>query len=356
MKIQCSPKDKSEFQSLPGQVQAFFICTSMKNLIAPLFFFVLFTCANSLTADNTHARWLEGIEFGIREEYDKAVAFFSDISKSEPNHPAPHFFLATIRQSQMMDFETQTWSDSFLQEIDAAIHLSQQWLDKEPDNIDMQYYRASASAYKSFQISRQGYYFTGLRLGLTAMNELNKIVAKDSTYYDAHLGIGSYLYWRSYLTRKFAWLPFFSDQREKGIALIQTSFDRGTISKWAALSNLAWIYIKEERFDDAINCAQKGLAHFPESRFFLWPLGDAQFYKKDFTGALQTYKRLLNSVTSEKFNNRYNETVLHLKIATCLFELEDIENSKNHAQMVLDIEPHDDVRTRLKEKRRSPLP
>jgi len=280
-----------------------------------------------MSSEIPHENLIKGIELGINENYSEARILFSAYSEKYPNEAEPHFYLATLWQSQMMDFETQVWEDSFRTEIDKTIQLCE--LSDEHQLADdlTHFYFASALAYKSFHISRQGRYITGIRLGLQAMDKLNQVVAADSSFFDAYLGIGSYLYWRSYLTRNFDWLPFFSDQREKGIALIQKAYAQGTISKWAALSNLAWIFIKEERFDEAIDCAQTGLTDFPKSRFFLWPLGDAQFLNMDFTGALETYHLILESVTSESFNNRYNETVLHLKIAHCLFELGDLANA-----------------------------
>ncbi len=318
------------------------------QIIIVTLFFILNTVESF--CDTAQEQFLPGIELGIREEYDQALFFFSHYARENPKDPAAHFFLATIWQSRLMDFETNTWEDSFLVEIEKTIHLAELILANQPDNLDYQFYYASALAYKSFQISRQGKYIKGLQLGLQAVERLNDIIATDSTYYNAHLGIGSYLYWRSYLTRNFNWLPFFRDQREKGIELIQTSFDYGTISKWAALSNLAWIYIKEERFEDAIRCAERGLYSFPNSRFFLWPLGDALFHHKEFEKALQIYEQILQSVVSEEFNNRYNETVLNLKIATCYYEISNWEKSAWYAERVLTIPPADEVKKRLEEK------
>ena len=180
---------------------------------------------------------------------------------------------------------------------------------------------------------------------------LEEIVAQDSSFYDAYLGTGSYLYWRSYLTRHFSWLPFFHDQRAAGIAQIEKACHNGTLSRWAALSNLAWIYIQERHYDKAIQCAQYGLESFPRSRFFLWPLGDAQFHEKDFQAALTTYSTLLKSVTAENHNNGYNETVLNLKIATCHFELGNPALAAQYAQCVLSIKAYEEVKKRLVEKR-----
>ncbi|MBN1480960.1 tetratricopeptide repeat protein [candidate division KSB1 bacterium] len=249
-----------------------------------------------------------------------------------------------------MDFETHVWCESFYREIDTTLTLCDQRLVQQPLDIATQFYRASALAYKSFQIAREGKYLKGLQLALQAIKRLDAIVEQDSSFYDAYLGIGSYLYWRSYLTRHFSWLPFFHDSRDTGIALIQKSFELGTISRWAALSNLAWIYIQEERYEDAIHCAQTGLEAFPNSRFFLWPAGDAYFLHGDFDDAQEIYRVLLQSVIAEKFNNRYNETVLHLKLAFCAFELGNSAVALYHAQRVCEIIPDESVKKRLKEK------
>lgn len=295
---------------------------------------------------------LKGIELGVAEQYDDALALFDEYAVHYPHDPAPHFYMATIWQSKCMDFETYTWYDAFSREIDTTLALCDQHLALQPFDRSVQFYHASALAYKSFQTAREGKYIKGLQLALQAVKLLEKIVQQDSSAYDAYLGIGSYLYWRSYLTRHFSWLPFFHDSRDKGIALVQKSYQFGTISRWAALSNLAWIYIQEARYEDAIHCAQTGLAVFPNSRFFLWPAGDAFFLLGDFAAAQETYSQLLQSVTTESFNNGYNETVLHLKLAQCAFELGNLEQAYVHAKRVHDIQADESVQKRLKEKRK----
>ena len=75
---------------------------------------------------------ISGIEFGVQEEYDKAVKHFSELQQNHPTDPAPHFFIATLWQTRMMDFETQQWRDLFLSEIDTTIKLSQENLEQNP--------------------------------------------------------------------------------------------------------------------------------------------------------------------------------------------------------------------------------
>ena len=319
-----------------------------KFCLAFFFFFLPLFAWNQITNDDI----INGVELGISENYDDALRQFSKLAESNPDDPGPHFFLATIWQSKMMDFETQIWQQEFERAIDQTLSLAKARLNQNQYSLNDRFFHASALAYKSFQISRTGHYLKGLQLALKAVDGLDAVVAHDSSYFDAYLGIGSYLYWRSYLTRHFTWLPFFKDQRQRGIDFIKKAYAFGSISRWAALSNLAWIYIQEKQFEDAIECAQSGLEAFPNSRFFLWPLGDAQFHNSDFNKARKTYQVLLKSVVQEEFNNHYNEIVLHLKIAKCWFELGDMEASFLHAKKVLEIEPHQEVAKRLSDKRK----
>jgi len=295
---------------------------------------------------------LPGVELGIQERYDHAVIYFDSLRNLFPDNPAPHFFLATIWQTKMMDFETEKWRVLFLAEIDSTIKLSEKQLRQDPDDPESRFYLGSALSYKSFQLSREKKYLNALNLAIKGIHYIKQVIEQDSSFYDAYLGIGSYLYWRSYMTRKFSWLPFFSDQRAKGIKLISLSFEKGELSRWAALSNLAWIYIQEGRFKEAIESARLGLDQFPNARSFLWPLADAYYHNGEWHAALANYKTLLELVTNAEFNNHYNEIVLHLKIAQCFFALSMWPETRFHAGKVLSIVADAEVQSRLKPKQK----
>lgn len=323
----------------------------MKRFTVHFFLTAIFLSLSPCFSEITKTELLTGINLGIEERYDEAINYFSSLHQREPQSPTPGFFLATIWQSRMMDFESNQWREQFMSEIDVTIKLSSARLQENPGSTIDRFYLGSALSYKSFQISRERKYLRGIKLAIKGISEINRVIKADSSFYDAYIGIGSYLYWRSYLTRNFSWLPFFSDQRERGIKLIQTSYEKGELSKWAALSNLAWIYIQEKRYKEAIECAKKGLDRFPQTRTFLWPLGDAEFQNGDLDAALKTYKTLLKSVTAEKFNNHYNEIVLNLKIAQCYFELQEWDHARSSAQRVLHIAADKDIAHRLKNKK-----
>ena len=300
-------------------------------------------------AQSIQDRITAGLELGISEKYTQALEYFAQIKLDYPNSPAGYFFSAAIYQSKMMDFETSAWNNQFYDEADQAIKLAETAIQNDPSMPDNYFFLGGAKAYKGFQLGREGKYFSAIKTAMSSMAILNKAHEIDSTFCDSFLGIGSYQYWRSQLTRKLHWLPFFSDHRQEGIDNIAKTISCSKYSKWAALSNLAWIYIEEKEFEKSIDYSLAGLEHFPNSRFFLWPLGDAQFHNGDFNDAIASYNSILQSVTYEKVNNHYNEIVLYFKLAQCYEKLNNLDKAFEHTQLAIKTKPDDDVKNRAKE-------
>ncbi len=321
----------------------------LKKLITYILLFI------SLGYANTGMKHLEliqlGIDKSIEEEYETSLALFDSLIQLTPSHPAGYFFKAAAYQSKMMDFETEDGKDEFYDNIEKATELSEHMLKNYPESAEAHFFLGAARSYHSYQLARDKKYFSAIRKASSSIDELEKCLQLDETWYDAYLGIGSYKYWRSYLTRKFTWLPFFSDKREQGIENLLCVQDKGTFTRWAALSNLAWIYIEEKEFEKAIDISQKGLDQFPDSRFFLWPLGDASLKAEKYNQAIDSYKKLLASVSSESINNHYNEIVLNLKLGQCYKALDQDSTAISFLNRAIDLEADEEIKDRAREKK-----
>ncbi len=305
---------------------------------------------NALPSQPSHDEIQKGIDLSMEEDYDIALSCFAELKEKYPDHPAGAFFSAAVWQSRMMDFESRRWEKAFFREIEQAIQLAKAGLKKNAQDAEMHFFYGGALGYKSFQLGLDKKYLSSIKIAMSSIRELKRAGASDSSFCDPLLGIGTYQYWRSQITRNFSWLPFFPNHREKGIALIHKALDCGVFSRWAALSNLAWIYIEEGDCEAAIECAREGLARFPHSRFFLWPLAEAQFKRADFSAAIATYARLLESVTQESINNHYNEIVLHWKLAQCHFKLRNYAAAQESCDKILSIVPDQEVKGKAKDK------
>ncbi len=288
----------------------------------------------------------QGIEWGISHHYDRALALFDSLAVAFPQHPAPPFYRAAIFQSMMLDYETNAWQDTFYHSIEESIRLSKLLLRKEKQDASGYFYAGAAYAYKSAQLARDGKYWHAYRAIQTSLDYLNPLLRQDSSYCDALLGIGTYQYWRSRFTKNLSWLPLFPDHRQQGIDKIIRVSRCAQLSQSSAWSNLTWIYIRENKFKESIHYARLGLDAFPQSRFFLWPLAEAQFLDHNYQDASTTYQLLLKSTRDAPVNNGYNELVILWKLAQCAEKLGDLTEAQKKYQEVVHCRVDEEVSKR----------
>jgi tetratricopeptide (TPR) repeat protein len=329
---------------------AFMLRLSIRILLATA---ALFTLATPLLSQPALTALQQGVEWGITHHYDQALELFGSIATDYPEHPAGPFYRAAICQSMMLDFESNKWQADFYEGMDEAIRRSVHQLRLNPEDHWAQFYAGAAYAYKSAQLSRDGKYWPAYRAIQSSLDYLEPLVRQDTTFCDALLGIGTYQYWRSRITIKFSWLPFFPDRRREGIAKIIHASECAQLSPASAWSNLTWISIKEKDYPQAIRYAKLGIEKYPASRFFLWPLAEAQFLKTDYPAAISSYSTLLQSTTAAPHNNGYNELVILWKLAQCYDHLGQTTLARNYYQQVMKCPVDSSMSKRAENKKRN---
>jgi tetratricopeptide (TPR) repeat protein len=289
----------------------------------------------------------KGIDLGLNHQYKDALALFKAVTDSFPDHPGGPLFTAAIYQSMMLDMETKQWQKEFDQTIEQAYNLAKGQQDRW-----YRFYRGAALSYKSYQQVRDKKYLSALPTALSSMKELNRLVQEDSSFYEPLLGVGNYLFWRSKIVR---WLPFIPQQKDQGIRMIEQAYHRSLLSRWAALSSLCWICIEEKRYEQAVALSKEGLAAFPESRFFLWPLAEALFRAGRFIEAEKVYEKLKNCQTGMIEDNGYNRVVILWKLAQCADSNKEparvVEYSRQALQVAIKPEVEERARKKLQECR-----
>ncbi|MBN2092209.1 hypothetical protein JW964_21495 [candidate division KSB1 bacterium] len=292
----------------------------------------------------------QSVEFTIRQNYAGAESTGLTMMKQYPEHPLGYLFMAATLQSKMLDYETDSFKDIFFNYLDKAEHFAKQAIAQDPQNPMNYFYSGSTFCYRAFYAGKQNQILQAYWHISNGIEALEKAVKLDSTIYDAYLGIGSYLFWKSQKMHFLNWLPLIKDERAKGIGLIQKTTEKGKYSRFAAINALAWIYIELKQYDNAIEIANTGEKAFPQSRYFKWCLAEANFRNKNYMEAIHHFRALLNSVTSENFNNHYNEVVCHQKLGESYFYLSQYEKALYHCQKIEMIHLDSNTHERLKKR------
>jgi tetratricopeptide (TPR) repeat protein len=293
---------------------------------------------------------LQGIEAGIRENYELAERNFGKIVSDDPEDPAGYFFLGACYQTQMIDLESDFREKEFYQDLEKAIQLSKERIKKDENDIRAHFYMGNSYGSIAVYDAKHERWWSGLRKGLKAKSSLKKVIELDSTFYDAYLGLGSYHYWASVVTKALRWLPFFRDEREKGIKEVKLAAERSFYSKESAQYGLIYIYLEEKDYDKAIELAKKMNQEFPESKLFLWPLAEAVYMKRDWRSCIRWYQKILGLIGNPDPSGYFNTIECRHRIAKCYFNLKMYEKCIEECEKILSYQISEDVKKRLKKE------
>jgi tetratricopeptide (TPR) repeat protein len=295
-----------------------------------------------------------GIEASFREDYVPAEACFDSLVRLGPDDPAGYFFRSALYHAQMIDYESDFRAKEFDENVKMAKKLARKRIKKNRNDAWTYLVLGNSYGAKAVYDARRGKWFSGLEEGLMAKSALKEALKRDPELYDAYVGLGSYHYWASVMTKAFHWLPFIGDDRELGIAEMQLALDKSVFSSTAAASGLVWMYIHEGDFDRAIDLAQKKQSEYRQGKSFLWPLAEAYYDKLDWIDALSTYQELLRRLEEEhqgeKIDQSYNLVECRFFIARCLFGLGRYDQCDSVCQEILSYPLDDAIQKRQKDK------
>lgn len=305
---------------------------------------------------------LEGIDACFRENYPLAEEKFKQTVSKAPQDPAGYFFLAMLYQAEMMDYESDFRERDFYENIKVVKRYAKERIEHNRKDAWAYLFLGHAYGAKAFYDARKGDWWSGLNNGLKAKSALKEAVKHDPGLYDAYVGLGSYHYWASVVTKALWWLPFIGDNREEGITEMKLGQKRSIFSQDAAANGLIWIYINEKKFDKAISLAKQMQDKYPEGKSFLWALATAYYEKADWANALFSYQEILarlenqidvsdlNGNHSDNPDNYYNRIECKFHVANCLFNLERFEECILTCEEIQKYQLDEKTKERQKEK------
>ena len=295
--------------------------------------------------DSTVAK---GIDFILKQEYGRADSLFCDVINRCPNHPVGFLYRAAVMQAYTIDFDVPIEREKFDSLLEcgrnAASRLSSPW---------REYFLGTADGYEAYERVESGDWLSGVRKGMASVSEFEELVEKDSSFYDAYVGIGTYYYWSSRKTAFLRWLPFVKDNRELGIRILIMGAERSEYNRFAAISALISIYLDAENYQQAEEWSRNGLNSYPENRIFLWGLATALDRRKHFSDAVQAYANLLESILHVQAPHPYNEIVCRLNLVKSMLAVGDTTTFKDHLGKILSYEKilfPDNLRSRAQAK------
>ena len=129
-------------------------------------------------------------------------------------------------------------------------------------------------------------------MGVQAIQELGKAKEADPDNDDVYLGFGIYHYYRGVLSKRLKWLPFFADDKSKGLAELDRA-RRGPFAEPLVDAAEMYLYKDEGKWTEGLKLARKLRSKYPQSKlaiqhegYFLLRLGDYEAALKELDAVI----------------------------------------------------------------------
>ncbi len=286
------------------------------------------------------------IELSIKNQFETSISLYQELIDQYPNHPIGYFYKGATLQAQMLDAENYSSEKQFYNLMGKAIQYSDSL--KSTGNADawVLFYEGSAYLYRSFLKSKKGKWLAAYQDAVKGVDRLENAIKRDSLLYDAYLGIGSFKYWKSVKAKFLLWLPFISDEREKGIEMVRTAVEKGLFVPWIARDQLCWILLDAGKEQEALKIAKENFENYPSSRFFKWTLVETAFKCDSLDLSYRLYRELLQEVRQISQNNHYNEIDCLVQLAKIDLIRENWEEAFEYSHKALSLQLEKDIRER----------
>lgn len=241
----------------------------------------------------------KGIDNLIIQKFDEAQSYFVKLDKNYPKNPVGKIYLAANEIARSYDQDADFNSEFILKNLNEAIDQAEELVDKDENNVWNMYMLALAEGYYAYFKALDGNWLSAFSNGISCISNFEKCIEIDSTFYEAYTAIGAYKYWKSRKTEIASWLPFFSDEKNEGIALLEKAILKTSYNTYLAAYTLQWIYIDSREYKNAVRISEEVIKNYPDSRFFKW--GYARAYEGiNRKKSIEIYSELLQSYMREK--------------------------------------------------------
>jgi len=290
------------------------------------------------------------IDASFRGQYAVAESLAISLQSRYPYHAVGYVMHAVILQSKMMDGEHFDFEDDFYMLIKLAERKCKKMLEDNPGYAWALYCLGLAHGSRAVYDSRAGSWWSAVRYGIRSKGAFARCIEADSMFYDAYVGLGSYHYWRSAKTSALNWLPFVSDQRERGLRELRMAAEKSLFSADFARNSLIWIWIDMRKYEEAESLSVKMQNKYPEGREFLWGIAYARLKQDDFLGAETVLSELVTRIEADSNNNNYNIVECRYQLAKLYLKTERYAKCLEQCGLVRETDLERRVRNRLKKR------
>jgi len=290
-------KNRIKYKSIS---QSHFILTNylIKSIITVSLVFLVYQ-NNIFPQASINRSVKKGLEYSYDFKWEKAKSIFERLIKRYPSDPRGYHYEASIYLWYYLSNQDIDDFNKFISYSDTAIIRATNKLEKNPNNTDILYTLGSDYSYRAIAFIKAQKFLDAVWASKKSESYLNETLAKDSTKYDAYLGLGLYNFAVGQIPVAFNWalnLAGINGSVEKGLSLINKAAEKGNLAKVEAeyysaeiLSDYLDNYSAANRYLTSLSLT------YPGNLLFRYSLAVLQIKKHELKDAENTLNKILKN-------------------------------------------------------------
>jgi len=222
---------------------------------------------------NLHTQ--RGINYTYDLQFENAKKEFKELIRLKPDHPAGHFFLATIEWERILiDLDNESNDERFIALLEKTIEVCDERLDKNDDDVTALFFKGGAIGFRGRLYANREDWVKAANDGRIALPIVQQAYKLAPDNFDVLLGIGIYNYYAELIPEQYPFVKplmiFFPDgDRVKGMSQLRQASEKATFANIEAsyfLMQLMFQY--EKQFGNALEIAVRLHEKFPNNVVF----------------------------------------------------------------------------------------
>jgi tetratricopeptide (TPR) repeat protein len=288
----------------------------------------------SYVYDSTDSLLWRGMAHIYHEDFDSGLATFDSVIQVDTTSPRGYFFVAAAYSNLTGDYKNMSYAPLFFKHVDRAIEIGERKVASGRATAEDLFYYGGAVGYRGIFRSFTGDWFGAFKDGLRGRRLLRKSFEADSLNRDIYLGLGTYDYWRSAMTKILWWLPFFADEREKGIEETWIAVREGKFAIHEAEFALIRMYYNYKKYDDLFKIWETRSGEVnPSDPYGSYWVGLGYIEVKQYDRALDFFENILADYLRSPYYDPGGELMARYYIGLCFFGMNRLDEAERQLRI-----------------------
>ncbi|GJM28474.1 MAG: hypothetical protein DHS20C17_11090 [Cyclobacteriaceae bacterium] len=208
-------------------------------------------------------------------KFEKADRQFRWLAQDYPDHPLPYFLLGLSQWWRMApNIDNESYDETFMQYMDQSLDLAQKLYDKDPENVEANFFLAAGYGFKGRLLAERKNWRKAALAGKNALKYLEKSSDKSDLSPEFLFGDALYNYYSVWIPENYPILKpilvfFKRGDKELGIKQLQEVATNAFYTRTEAQSYLMRILaIEEQELIRALQVSEYLSTTFPDNSYF----------------------------------------------------------------------------------------